>query len=326
MLVLGLMGSPRKKGNTDFLLSTFMDEAENLGAQTKIIAVDKKKIKPCKEYTVCEKTGFCPIDDDMMHDVYPLLREADVIAAATPIFFYSTTAQLKALIDRCQSLWARKYRLKLTDPGRKYRSGFLLALGATKGKNLFNGITLTAKYFFDAVGAKYQGSLTYRRIENIGDMKRHPTVVNDIKEAVQTLLKPFLGRKRLLFTCLENACRSQMASVFAQFIAGDKFEVLCGGSSPAKKINPVMVKVMEEKGIDMAFRSPKSIQEAVSGVKPDRIISMGCDENCLFIPDVKIENWGIPNPEGKSIDIMRNVRDEIEQRVLRFIGKDLPPA
>jgi len=192
MMVLGLQGSPREKGNTAFLLSAFMSEAKKLGAQTHVIEVAKKKIIPCRGYTVCLKKGFCPIDDDMKNEIYPLLRKADVIVAATPIFFYHVTAQLKALIDRCQVFWARKYLLKLDDPGQKTRRGFLLALGASKGENLFDGVHLTAKYFFDAVGASYYGSLTYRRISDPGDMEKHPTVLKDVKKAVSALLQPLM--------------------------------------------------------------------------------------------------------------------------------------
>lgn len=320
MLVLGLQGSPRKKGNTNYLLSAFMKEAEASGAQTHIIEADNRKILPCKEYIVCEKKGFCPIDDDMKNEIYPLLRQADLIILATPVFFYNTTAQLKALIDRTQTLWARKYKLGLTDPGRNMRRGFMLAVGATKGKNLFEGLDLTAKYFFDAVGASYEGSLTYRQIEHPGDMEKHPTVLQDVEEAVNSLLKPFRGRKKILFACRENACRSQMASAFAQHLAGDKTEVFNGGTSPAEKINPVMIKAMHEKGIDMGFRTPKSIESALKEAQPDMIITMGCGEECPFVPGAKREDWDLPDPSGKDIDFMRNVRDETEKRVTGLLS------
>ena len=321
MLVLGLQGSPRKNGNTSFLLSTFMNEAEKSGAQTHIIEVCEKNILPCKECAVCEKKGFCPIDDDMKYEIYPLLRNADVIVPATPIFFYHTTAQLKTLIDRSQALWARKYKLKLNDPNRKSRSGFLLALGATGGKNLFEGVCLTAKYFFDAVGADYKGSLTYRYIENPGDINKYPTIAKEVKETVAILLKPFLNRKKILFACRENACRSQISAAFTQYLAGDKIEVVSGGSNPANKINPVMTEVMKEKGIDMAFRRPKFIDEALSGAQPNLIITMGCGEECAFIPGTNRQDWNLPDPSDKPIDFMRNVRDEIEKRVKALIGK-----
>ena len=321
MLVLGLQGSPRKNGNTNFLLSAFLNNAKNLGAKTSVIEADKKKIIPCKEYLVCEKKGFCPIDDDVEREIFPLLREADMIVMATPIFFYNTPAQLKALIDRCQSLWARKYKLHLNDPGRKWRKGFLLALGATKGKKLFEGVSLTAKYFFDAAGASFEGSLSYRQIENLGDMQKHPTVLADVKQAAVSLLKPFLVRKKILFACRGNTCRSQIASAFARHLAGNKLDVLSGGSQPGNALNPIMVETMAEKEIDMAFLRPKAIEEAILGQKPDLIITMGCAEECPSIPGTKQFDWDLPNPVGKPIEAMRDVRDQIENKVYGLISK-----
>ncbi|MBW1820785.1 MAG: NAD(P)H-dependent oxidoreductase [Deltaproteobacteria bacterium] len=316
MLILGLQGSPRKNGNTDYLLKAFMNEAENSGVKTHIIEVAKKNIIPCRGCGFCEKNGKCVIDDDdMAGEIYSLLRQADVIVTATPIFFYSVTAQLKALIDRSQTLWSRKYKLNLIDPGRETKQGFLLSQGATKGKNLFDGLFLTVKYFFDAIGADFHGSLTYRRIENKGDMEKHPTVLDDIKEAAGSLLKPFLGRKKILFACIGNTCRSQMASAFAQYFAGDKIEALSGGSRPGFEINPVMVEAMGEKGIDMAFRKTQSLESAIFDVKPDIIITMGCGEECPYVPGATVKDWDLPDPFGKSIGFMRTVRDEIEERV-----------
>jgi len=320
MLILGLQGSPRKKGNTDYLLKTFMNEAENSGAKTHIIEVAKKNITPCRGCGFCEKNGKCVIDDDdMAGEIYSLLRRADVIVAATPIFFYSATAQLKALIDRSQTLWSRKYKLNLIDPGRKTRQGFLLSVGATKGKNLFDGLYLTAQYFFDAIGADFHGRLTYRGIENKGDIQKHPKVLGDVKEEVGSLLKPLLGRKKILFACIGNTCRSQMASAFAQFFAGDKIEALSGGSRPELEINPVMVEAMGEKGIDMAFRKTQSLETAISDIKPDMIITMGCGEECPYVPGATVKDWNVPDPVGKPIDFMRTVRDEIENRVRELV-------
>jgi multimeric flavodoxin WrbA/protein-tyrosine-phosphatase len=321
MFVLGLQGSPKKKGNTSFLLSVFMSEAEKLGARTHVIEVSKKNITPCIGCAFCEKNGYCiNQDDDMKPEIYPLLREADLIVIGSPIYFYNVTAQLKALIDRCQALWSRKYKLKLTDPARNYRRGFLLALGATKGKNLFEGVNLTVKYFFDAVGAGFGGSLTYRRVEYPGDMEKHPTVIEDAKEAVNGLLSPLLGRKNVLFACRENACRSQMAGAFAQHIAGDKIESSCAGSEPVEKINPEMVEVMQEKGIDMAFRRTRSLNEAIAESEPEIIVTMGCGEECPFVPGAERQDWDLPDPAGKPIDFMREVRDEIEKRVKGLVN------
>ncbi len=321
MLVLGLQGSPRKKGNTNYLLKTFLNEAASLGANTTVIEAAHKNILPCKEYIVCEKKGFCPIDDDMKHEIYPLLRQADVIVAASPVFFYNVTAQLKALIDRSQTLWARKYKLKLKDPARNYRRGFLLSVAATRGKNLFEGVHLTAHYFFDAVGARYEGSLTYRSIEGPKDIQNHPSVHDDVKVAVKKLLQPLIDRKKILFACRENACRSQMASAFAQYYAGDKLDVLNGGSQPADKINSTMIETMQEKGLDMAFRIPQSINAAIENNAPEIIVTMGCGEECPFVPGARMLDWDLPDPSGKSTEFMRNVRDEIDKRVTELIAE-----
>ena len=320
MLIIGLQGSPRNKGNTNFLLSTFMDAAEKSGARTLTIDVTKKNVVPCKEYTVCEKKGFCPIDDDVRDEIYPLLRQADIVVVATPIFFYNMSAQLKAVIDRCQTFWARKYKLKLKDPGANMRRGFLLSVGATKGKNLFEGLQLTTQYFFDAIWAKFEGSLTYRGIEGPNDMAAHPTVLEDVAKAVSSILEPFQGRKKVLFSCRENACRSQMASAFAQYLAGDRLEVINGGSEPAGQVNPDMVKVMHEKGIDMGFRRPQSMDEAISHVKPDLIITMGCREQCPLVPGARILDWDLADPAEKPIEFMREIRDDIEKRVTELIN------
>ena len=319
MLVLGFQGSPRKKGNTSFLLSTFMQAVENLGAQTRIIEVAQKNIIPCKEFVVCEKKGYCPIDDDIKTEIYPLIRQAEVVVLASPIFFFNMTAQLKAVVDRCQLFWARKYKLKLTDPAKRTKRGFLLSVGASKGKSLFEGLQLTAKYFFDAIDARFEDSLTYREIEGPKDMAKHPNVLEDVEKAAAELIKPLLGRKKILFACRENACRSQMAGAFAQYLAGDQIEVLNGGSEPAEKINPDMIKVMHEKGIDMAFRTPRSIDAAISNNSPDAIVTMGCGEECPFVPGAQMLDWDLPDPAGKPLDFMRQVRDDIENRVQKLI-------
>ena len=320
MLVLGLQGSPRKKGNTNYLISLLMDAAQKAGARTLTIDVTQKNVTPCKEYTVCEKKGFCPIDDDVRDEIYPVLRQADVVVVATPIFFYNMSAQLKAVVDRCQTFWARKYKLKLKDPGANMRRGFLLSAGATKGKNLFEGLQLTTQYFFDAIDAKFEGSLTYRGIEGPGDMAAHPTVLEEVDVAVSNLLAPFLERKKILFAGRNNTCRSQIASAFTQMLAGDKLEVAHGGVDPGDGLNPDMVQVMQEKGIDMEYRSLQSITEAVSHAKPDVIVTIGCNNQLAHSPDVQILDWELDDPTGKTLDVMRQVCDDIEKRVTDLIN------
>ena len=321
MQVLGFQGSPRRKGNTSFLLSAFMQAADKLGAQTKIVEVTRQNIIPCKELIVCEKKGYCPIEDDVKTDIYPLIRQAEVVVLATPIFFFNMTAQLKAVVDRCQLFWARKYRFKLADPAHKTKRGFLLGVGASKGKSLFEGLQLTAKYFYDAIDAQFSGSLTYREIEGPKDMSRHPTVLDDVEKAVTELIGPLLGRKKILFACRENACRSQIAGAFAQSLAGDKIEVLTGGSQPAGEVNPEMVKAMQEKGLDLAYHAPQSIDSAIADNRPDIIITMGCGEECPSVPGAQHLDWDLADPAGKPLDFMREVRDKIENNVKNLINE-----
>ena len=101
--VLGLQGSPHKKGSSDYLLNAFMQAVSDLGADVQVLDIPRMNIRPCIGCGYCEKKGVCVIDnDDMAADVYALLRSHEVIVAASPVFFYSVTAQLKAMIDRLQ--------------------------------------------------------------------------------------------------------------------------------------------------------------------------------------------------------------------------------
>ncbi|MGD9009924.1 MAG: NAD(P)H-dependent oxidoreductase [Desulfobacteraceae bacterium] len=319
MFALGLQGSPRKKGNSDLLLAAFMDALAQRGALTRTIEVVRQNIQPCKELTVCEKKGTCPIDDDMATQIYGLLRQADIIVAASPVFFYNVSAQLKALIDRCQMLWARKYMLKLKDPGHRVRRGILLSAGATRGKQLFDGMHLTVKYFFDAVSAVYAGHLTYRNIERRGAILSQPSMSEDVEQLASKITQDLIGRCKVLFACRENACRSQMAAAFARLFASDRLDVACAGSEPAAAINEIMAAVMQEKGIDMAHLVPRALDTAIEQQPPDEIITMGCAEQCPIVPGAKRQDWDLPDPSGQPIDVMRSVRDQIEQRVKAYV-------
>jgi arsenate reductase len=319
VLVLGISGSPREGGNTDTLLGAFLDEAEKAGAQIEKIVPARMTIKPCIECRTCEDEGFCPIDDDMQ-GVYRLLREADIVAAASPIFFYGVTAWIKAIIDRTQCLWARRHVLGLIDPGAASRVGVFLSVGATKGERLFDGASLTMKYFFDAVGARFAESLLYRRVEHPGDIALHPTALGDARESARRISGPFAARKKVLFLCRENAARSQMARAFARYRAGDRIEAASAGDHPAAAVNPDMVSVMAQLGIDMAFITPRSISEALVAGDPSLVVTMGCMDACPVIPGAEIVDWGLADPAGKGIEHMRETRDEILRRVDGLIG------
>jgi multimeric flavodoxin WrbA len=175
--VLGIMGSPRKDGNTDILLDEALKGAESTGAKVEKISVLNLDIKPCSEDYGCAITGTCTIRDDM-DEIYEKLLEFDRVIVASPMFFYSMPSQLKAMIDRSQALWSRKYLLKQSLSDKK-RIGAFIGVGATKGKNLFEGAVLTMKYFYDAVDIEYGENLLVRNVDQKGEIKEHPDVMRD---------------------------------------------------------------------------------------------------------------------------------------------------
>jgi len=189
MKVLGLFGSPRRGGNTDLLLEKALQGAESEGAEVERVYLTDYAITPCKECHGCDQTGHCVIPDDMQK-IYPKLLEADIIILASPIFFYGVTAWAKALIDRSQPLWARKYLLKdpsLGKEGRK-RKGFFISVGATKGPKVFEGAILTAKYFFDVLNAEYVGELLFRGVEAKDDILKRQGALHQAFEAGRRLV------------------------------------------------------------------------------------------------------------------------------------------
>jgi multimeric flavodoxin WrbA len=125
-----------------------------------------------------------------MGKIYPKLLEADIVILASPIFFYGVTAWAKALIDRSQALWSRKYLLKDPSLGKegKRRKGFFISVGATKGPKVFDGAILTVKYFFDVLNAQYVGELVFRGMEAKGDIFKHPEALQQAFEAGKKLV------------------------------------------------------------------------------------------------------------------------------------------
>jgi multimeric flavodoxin WrbA len=188
MKVLGIMGSPRKQGNTDILLDKALEGAREAGAEVEKVLVSKLKISPCLEIYACLKDGDCAIKDDMQL-LYKKLLEADHIIFASPIFFYSITSQAKAVIDRCQALWVRKHVLDMGKEDKRVRRGLFISVGATRGTKLFDGAVLTVKYFFDAIGVKYSGDLLVRGIDNKGQIGEHPAALEDAFHLGQELFR-----------------------------------------------------------------------------------------------------------------------------------------
>ncbi|UNK70737.1 arsenate reductase ArsC [Microbacterium sp. H1-D42] len=124
----------------------------------------------------------------------------------------------------------------------------------------------------------------------------------------------------VLFVCVHNAGRSQMAAGFLRDIAGDRIEVRSAGSMPADQINPVAVEAMREEGIDITAEQPKVLTtEAVQA--SDVVITMGCGDACPFFPGKRYEDWKLDDPAGQGIDDVRPIRDEIRGRIEQLFSE-----
>ena len=129
----------------------------------------------------------------------------------------------------------------------------------------------------------------------------------------------------VLFVCVHNAGRSQMAAGYLRHLAAGRVEVRSAGSMPAEQINPVAVEAMREEGIDITAEQPKVLTtEAVQA--SDVVITMGCGDACPFFPGKRYEDWKLDDPAGQGIDAVRPIRDDIKTRIQALIDSLLTPA
>ncbi|MGB7963236.1 MAG: arsenate reductase ArsC [Propionicimonas sp.] len=134
-----------------------------------------------------------------------------------------------------------------------------------------------------------------------------------------------MSKPTVLFVCIHNAGRSQMAAGYLRHLAGDRIVVLSAGSAPANTINPVAVQAMAEEGIDIAAEQPKILtNDAVK--TSDVVITMGCGDTCPFYPGKRYEDWVLADPAGQGIESVRPIRDEIRARVQALIAELAPTA
>ena len=132
-----------------------------------------------------------------------------------------------------------------------------------------------------------------------------------------------LPRTTVLFVCVHNAGRSQMAAGYLQHLAGDRVEVLSAGSAPADQVNPAAVAAMAEDGVDITAGTPKLLTtEAVQ--ESDVVITMGCGDACPIFPGKRYEDWELDDPAGQGVEAVRPIRDEIRARVEALIAEIAP--
>ena len=123
---------------------------------------------------------------------------------------------------------------------------------------------------------------------------------------------------KVLFLCIGNAARSQMAEGFARSLAGDKIAAFSAGSKPAGLVDPLAIQAMKEKNIDISSQRSKGFDKIPAG-ELDYVVGMGCGDTCPVARTKQYIQWNIPDPKGKSIEEFRKVRDEIEQKIDDFI-------
>ena len=190
MRVLGIAGSPRRGGNTDMLLNEVLRGAASQGAETKTIVLSQLNIAPCQHCDGCLETGSCKVEDDMQM-IYDELEQADRLVLASPVHFMGVTAQTKAMIDRCQALWVRKYRLKLPPLGNRQveRKGLFVSVGGMKLANLFEPSLATVKSWFKVLDIAYAGELVFPSVDEKGAIKDHPDALKQAFLAGQRLVE-----------------------------------------------------------------------------------------------------------------------------------------
>jgi multimeric flavodoxin WrbA len=187
--ILAIYGSPRRKGNTAQLMKQAVAGAREAGAHVEEVVLRDLKMSPCLEIYGCKKEGRCAIKDDFQ-ELYDKLASCDGLILASPIFFYTVSAHTKIMMDRCQSLWVKKYWIDKRpfgelDPKKK---ALFICLGATKGKKLFDGVLLTAKYFLDTIDMGLWKSLLYHGLDFEGDVEKKPEYLQEAHQAGADLI------------------------------------------------------------------------------------------------------------------------------------------
>lgn len=195
--IIAIYGSPRRDGNSAALLKQAVAGARQEGADVEEVFLRDYKISPCMEIYQCIKTGECAIRDDFP-EVLARLESSTGIMLASPIFFYTVSAHTKIFMDRCQSLWVRKYWIEkqVFRKAPETRKGLFISVGATGGKKLFDGAILTVKYFFDVLNAGLWRTVLCRGVDRKGDITKRTDYLTEAFQAGRELAKVLLEAEK----------------------------------------------------------------------------------------------------------------------------------
>lgn len=187
MKILVIHGSPRKDGNSEILMKEAIKAFKEEDHEVEVIKPALMKIAPCLNCDGCVETGECIIKDDM-DKVYEAIAEADRVVVASPVFFFGVPAQLKALIDRCQALWCRKYLLKEPISNKQGRKGLLVMVGGMARERGFEASNATVTAFFRTIDVPEHEFVYFKKIDVKGEVLKHPDALRATFEAAKRLL------------------------------------------------------------------------------------------------------------------------------------------
>lgn len=189
MKVIAFLGSPRENGNTELLLREAIRGIEESGFAVQVFNLNQMNILPCQNCGGCDDTGIC-INEDDMAQIYDAIRTSDRIILASPVFFFSVSAQTKIMIDRCQCFWCEKYLLKKPIPEGPYkRKGLLLLVAGMKKETGIECAEVTAKAFFRTISVPEHKTLGFLGVDAQGAILHHPSALRESYEAGKELVK-----------------------------------------------------------------------------------------------------------------------------------------
>jgi len=176
MKVIGIAASPRRNGNSEILLDKVLEGASSKGAETEKIAIDGLNIAFCKGGSSCRRSAKCSNGDDMAM-LFKKFDEADAIVVASPVYFGSVTAQLKAMIDRCQPLWVERFILKKDKISTARKKGIFISTSANNKQKFFRNSREIIDIFFLVIGARLFKAIYGPGLEKSGDILKDKTLL-----------------------------------------------------------------------------------------------------------------------------------------------------
>lgn len=188
MFVLGLLGSPRRGGNSEWLLDAVLEGARSVGARTEKVILNDLEMSACQGCNRCLDSGECIVKDDMT-PIYGLLEIADALVISSPIYFSGLTAQTKMMIDRCQCLWVRGERLGRRLGGGRRRRGLFLSVGGDP-QAVFRNAVSEVKAFYNSIEVDYCGELLLPGVEAKGEVIAHKEWLDRAIELGKSLVGP----------------------------------------------------------------------------------------------------------------------------------------